>query len=60
MAKFTLTASAWIKMEVEAEDENLARMLVLSNLQDADTDFIRCDHFDARNLTAEIHIERIL
>lgn len=60
MPEFTLTASAWIKLTVQADDESAARALVMENLQDADTDFIRGDHYDAGDVVAEIHIERIL
>lgn len=56
MAAFTFTATAHVKITVEAANDILARAAVFADLQDADTDFIRSDHWDERSMRAEFHI----
>lgn len=59
MGEIKLTATARISITARAEDADDARDVVMRNLHDADTEFVRGDYFEAELLVAEIHIEGI-
>lgn len=58
-AVLVFTASVTATITVPATDENLARYAILETLQDADTDFIRTDHWERSGILAEFHIDQI-
>jgi len=59
MGTFRFTANATVSLVVDAPNEALALAQIHSDLQDADTDFIRSDHFDDRSIRAEFHLNAI-
>lgn len=59
MGVYRFTAAASVTLVIDAPSEELARAQIFSDLQDADTDFIRSDHFDDRSIRAEFHLTDI-
>lgn len=59
MEYFKFTAKAHVTMTVSAENEAFARALIFGDLQDADTDFIRSDHFSEKAICAEFHLSDV-
>lgn len=53
MALFTFHAMVDATIKVVAPDEDAARELIADNLNDADTDFIRTDHWKDNGVLAQ-------
>lgn len=59
MAEFKFTATAHVTIKVDAANEVQARAAVFADLHDADTNFIRSDHFDDKSICAEFHLSNV-
>jgi len=59
MAEFIFTAKAHVSIRVVAPNETVARAMVFDDLSDADTDFIRSDHFRHEAICAEMRLSEV-